>query len=167
MEQDVTPDLRCEDVAGSIEAIASGELGLSIPGGGEHVRTCDACQRRVALARRLDGLLATAVVETPEAFTARVLTRVREDKRRRERVVDWVFNVSLAGAALAALAAVLVLVQWSGVSTVAGSVVSLAGQGVARIATSAPIDSFLYIGGSLAGLTAFLMWRWSEGERFL
>jgi hypothetical protein len=38
---------------------------------------------------------------------------------------------------------------------------------VARAASGAAVDSFLYIAGSLAGLTAFLMWRWSEGERFL
>jgi hypothetical protein len=163
----VTPDLRCQDVAGSIEAIAAGELELVLPGAGEHVRTCDACQRRVALARRLDGVLSAATVPVPDGFTPRVVKRVRDENRRRERVVDRVFNLSIFGGGVAALAAVVVLVQWSGLSAVAGSVVALAGEGLARAASTAALDSFLYIAGSLAGLTAFLMWRWSEGERFL
>jgi anti-sigma factor RsiW len=163
----VTPDLRCQDVAGSIEAIAAGELELARPGAGEHVRTCDACQRRVALARRLEGVLSAATVPVPEGFTPRVVKRVRDENRRRERVVDWVFNLAVFGGGVAALAAVAVLLQWTGVSALAGSMVSLAGQGVARAASGAAVDSFLYIAGSLAGLTAFLMWRWSEGERFL
>jgi anti-sigma factor RsiW len=161
----VTPDLRCEDVAGSIEAIAAGELELSLPGAEAHVRTCDACQRRVALARRLEGLLA-AGVPVPDGFTPRVVKRVRDENRRRERLVDWVFNVSIFGGGVAALAAVAALMQWSGLGALAGNVVSLAGQGMARAASGAAVDSFLYIAGSLAGLTAFLMWRWSEGERF-
>ena len=163
----MTRDLRCDDVAGSIEALAAGELELALPGAGEHVRTCEACQRRVALARRLESVLATAVVTAPDGFTARVVKRVRDENRRRERVVDWIFNLSLVGGGVVALAAVAVLLQWTGVSAVFGNVVSLAGQGVARATSSAAIDSFLYIGGSLAGLTAFLMWRWTEGERFL
>jgi anti-sigma factor RsiW len=163
----VTPDLRCQDVAGSIEAIAAGELEMALPGAGEHVRTCDACQRRVALARRLEGALSAATVPVPEGFTPRVVKRVRDENRRRERLVDSVFNFSLFGGGVAVLAAVVVLVQWSGLSAVAGSVVALAGEGVSRAASTAAVDSFLYIAGSLAGLTAFLMWRWSEGERFL
>lgn len=163
----MTPDLRCQDVAGSIEALAAGELELTLPGAAEHARTCDACQRRVALARRLEGVLSAATVPVPDGFTLRVVRRVRDENRRRERVVDWVFNLSILGGGVAALAAVVVLLQWSGLSTVAGSVVSLAGEGVARAASTAAIDSFLYIAGSLAGLTAFLMWRWSEGEHFL
>ena len=163
----MTPDLRCEDVAGSIEAIAAGEPELALPGAAEHTRTCAACQRQLALARRLEGALLAATVRVPDDFTARVVKRVRDENRRRERVVDWVFNLSGAGGGVAALGAVAVLLQWTGVSALAGSIVELAGEGVTRAVSSAAIDSFLYVGGSLAGLTAFLMWRWSEGERFL
>ena len=161
------PDLRCEDVSGSIEAIAAGELDLAVPGAAEHLRTCAACQRRVALARRLDSLLVTTAVPAPERFTAHVIKRVRDEGRRRERVVDWVFNVSIFGAGAAALAGVVALVQLTGVGVVFGNVAELAGEGMVRAASATAVDSFLYIAGSLAGLTAFLMWRWSEGERFL
>jgi hypothetical protein len=29
------------------------------------------------------------------------------------------------------------------------------------------MDWFLYVAGTLAGVTALVMWRWTEGERFL
>jgi hypothetical protein len=153
-------------VAGSIEAIAAGELALALPGAPEHVRTCQSCQGRVALARRLESLLAAAPVAVPEHFVVAVVRRVRDENRRRERLVDLVFNASIAAGVVAALTLLALLVQWTGLSALIANVLSLAGQGV-RAASGTTIDSVLYVGGSLAGLTAFLMWRWSEGERFL
>jgi len=163
----VIPELRCDDVAGSIEALAAGELELTVPGAAEHLRACDACQQRLALARRLDQLLLTSTVPVPGGFTPRVAERVRAEGRRRERVVDWIFNVSVFGAGVAVLAAIVLLMEWTGVGAVLGNVAALASEGLVRAVSRTAVDSFLYIGGSLAGITAFLMWRWSEGERFL
>jgi anti-sigma factor RsiW len=165
----VTPSLRCDDVADSIEALAAGEPDLCAPGVVEHVRTCDACGHRVATARRLDALLAVsfAAARVPEGFTARVVKRAHAERRRRERIVVRVFNVAILGAGVVLLAAGALLLQWTGVSVLLASVASLAGEGVMSAATATRDDTFLYIAGSLAALTALVMWRWSEGERFL
>jgi hypothetical protein len=165
----VTPHLHCHDVADSIEALAAGETGLCAPGAIEHVRTCEACAGRVAMARRLDALLAASVadVPVPESFTTRVVKRAHAERRRRERIVDRVFNVAVFGTGVLVVAAAVLLLQWTGVSVVLGNVATLAGEGVITAAAATRDDTFLYIAGSLAALTALVMWRWSEGERFL
>jgi len=161
------PYLRCEDVADSIEALPAGEPGLCAPGAEAHMRTCEACGQRVVLARQLDELLAASAPVVPDGFTAGVVKRAHAEGRRRERIVDRVFNVAIFAAGVAVLSGLAVLLQWSGMSALLAQIATLAGESVLSAASATPGDSFLYIAGSLAGLTAFVMWRWSEGERFL
>lgn len=62
-----------------------------------HLATCTDCQARLALARRIDGVLATWPVAAPPAhFAAEVARLARQDVWRQELVVDWGFNIALA-----------------------------------------------------------------------
>lgn len=162
--------LHCDDLVDTIDALAAGEpVGPLVSAGhAAHVAGCSVCQLRLAEARRLDAMLARVVqVAPPDGFSQRLANRIRDERWRRERLVDLAFNAVVSAVGLALLAAVWVVLQFTGMTGLLGNVASLAGQGLSVAASQTTVDSILYVAGTFAAITAFLMWRWSEGEHFL
>jgi hypothetical protein len=85
----------CARVEAVVDEMAAG-LGTP-PELSGHVATCAGCQGRLALARRIERVLADWPVAAPPAhFAAEVARLARQDVWRQELVVDWGFNVALA-----------------------------------------------------------------------
>ncbi|MBP7779145.1 MAG: hypothetical protein KA371_18665 [Acidobacteria bacterium] len=85
----------CASIDAVVEETASG--GRLGPDMAAHLDGCAACQARLALARRIDRVLADwPVAVPPPHFAAQVASRVRQDAWRHEVVVDWGFNIALA-----------------------------------------------------------------------
>lgn len=63
-----------------------------------HVSSCSDCQARLVLARRIDEALATWPIATPPpGFAARVAASARREALAQDVVVDWGFNLAIAG----------------------------------------------------------------------
>lgn len=84
----------CARVEAVVDEMAAGlEAAPELSG---HVAGCAGCQARLALARRIDRVLADWPVATPPAhFAAEVARQARHDVWRQEVVVDWGFNIAL------------------------------------------------------------------------
>ena len=77
-----------------------------------HLDTCVECRAELALARRIERVLATWPTPAPPThFAATVAAAARRETWRQEQVIDWGFNVAL-GAGLAAIATGLVGGLW-------------------------------------------------------
>lgn len=93
----------------ALEALAAGAT--PTPAEAAHLAACDACRARLALAVRLERVLAEWPVAMPTPdFAARVLSAARRDSWRAEQVVDWGFNAAIAAGVLLALAGLASLV---------------------------------------------------------
>jgi hypothetical protein len=86
--------MRCEDI--DFEAIADGTTAATAAEL-DHVATCAACQRSLALARSIESALVMQETPVPPpGFTAGVMGRIGEVRWRTEQVVDFSFNVAVA-----------------------------------------------------------------------
>ena len=86
----------CTRVEAVVDEAAAG-LDLA-PDLARHLAACAGCQTRLALARRIEQTLAAwPVASPPPHFAAEVARRARQEAWRQEMVVDWGFNVALAG----------------------------------------------------------------------
>jgi hypothetical protein len=128
-----------------------------------HLDTCAVCQAELALAHRIERVLATWPTDAPPAhFAAAVAAAARRETWRQEQVVDWGFNVAL-GVGLAAIATGLVGVLWvvgatagvDGAPQMARSAVS-ALLGSARAQAPVVGTATLLLGTTLAA------WWWAE-----
>jgi anti-sigma factor RsiW len=155
--------VRCEDLDDLIEAIADGE---PVPPGAEpHLAGCAACQARVELARAVDRLLLAREVPTPpDAFTARVMRLVHQERWRVEQFLDVGFNVAMAAGLLVVLGGIGGLLWslgwfWRDLSTVTAAVSTFA-PWTSELASQAQT---LVIGALLLS-SALALWWWVEGE---
>lgn len=97
----MTPDCAALDVV--LDALASGEAPSADVA--SHLDGCAACQARLALARRIERVLATWPESTPPPhFVAAVAARARAAEWRQEVVIDWGFNIALAASLVCILA---------------------------------------------------------------
>lgn len=87
---------RCDDVDAVVDEVVAGapwpdDLAT-------HVEACPICQGRVALARRIEHVLSTWPSPVPPpGFAARVAAVARRDAWAQEVVIDWGFNLAVAG----------------------------------------------------------------------
>lgn len=89
----------CARVDAVIDEVAEG--GTLAPDLADHLAACAACQARLALARRIERVLAEwPVAEPPPHFSAELTRRLRQDAWRQEVVIDWGFNIALAASLL-------------------------------------------------------------------
>ena len=109
------------------ELVAGGPVAGAVQA---HMDACPACQSELAMARRIERVLASWPTPAPPAhFAAAVAAAARRETWRQEQVVDWGFNVAL-GVGVAALTAGLAGVVW-----VVGA--TAAADGTARVAVAA------------------------------
>lgn len=98
-----------------LDALASGET--ASPAQQAHLAGCEACQARLALARRIDRALATWPAPLPPRhFAAAISAAARQDAWRQELVVDWGFNIALAASLGLIVAGALAFVWVLGVA---------------------------------------------------
>ena len=153
----------CEEANPFIEAAALGE---PIPEAIEaHIASCRACATRLALARRIDLTLQLRPVPAPPAtFTASVMRRLRDERWRAERVVDFGFNVAIALGVLV-IAAGLGGFAWQlGLLHVSDDVVKFVADNATLIARRAAADSRIVTIAMLLITTAIGVWLWAEED---
>ena len=99
----------CAALRDAIEPLAAGDA--ATPDQHAHLAECASCQARVALALRLERVLAEWPVPVPgPALAQRVLATTRQEAWQREQVVDWGFNVAIATGLVAIVAGVVAIV---------------------------------------------------------
>lgn len=152
----------CAELQEIIEPLAAGELEpreeISA-----HLVGCPRCTARLALARRLDELLATsAVPEPPSNFATAIVRRIRHEWWRSEQAVDLWFNVAVVSGLLLMLAGLWLLMNLSGLTAVTADASSLFVAGLrAIIAHVAPLLP-TYVGAVALVLTVFTVWWWAD-----
>ncbi|MGD9904274.1 MAG: hypothetical protein AB7U83_12480 [Vicinamibacterales bacterium] len=153
----------CGALAEAIEPLAAGEP--VTPAQRAHLECCSACRARLALAVRLDRILAEWPVPLPgPAFSHRVAAAARQEAWRQEQVVDWGFNVAIAGGVAAVAVGVAALAWLAG--SVAGPAASSAMVAEATLAVVDRMRAQLAV-MTTAGLllaTTLGAWWWAEGR---
>lgn len=153
----------CAIVRPDLEALAAGEP--PTPAQQIHLDACPGCQAELALARRIERVLATWPTPAPPPhFELTVAAAARRERWRQEQVVDWGFNVAL-GTGLVALLAGLVGAMWvlgttasAGPAATSGVLATTATAALGVIRGQATV-----VGTATLLLTATLgAWWWAE-----
>jgi hypothetical protein len=103
-----------------------------------------------------------AAPAAPPGFTARVMTRVRQQRWQVERYWDLGFNVAVAGGLLLVAAGVLGLVYVSGLSVVGRDAVLLFAEGITTVADQVAPVLPMYMGAFALTVTALGLWWFVE-----
>lgn len=130
-----------------------------------HLDGCADCQVRLALARRIERVLAAWPEATPTPhFVAAVAARARAAEWRQEVVVDWGFNIALAASLACILGGAAGFLWLLGVqATTAGGADAMRplAEALARLRGQAPI----LVTATVLLLTAAGGWWWAEERR--
>lgn len=144
------------------EVVAGGPWPGDLAG---HVETCAGCQARVALARRIEDLLATWPAESPPpGFAARVAAMARREAWAQDVVVDWGFNVAIA-ACVAVIAAGVVGGLWMMSSALPATESSrVAADLLTAVAVRARAQASIAVTAMALLATAVGGWWWAEQQ---
>ena len=156
----MTPAL-CGRLDEDLDALAAGAV--PTPDQQAHLDACPRCRTQLALARRIERVLAGwPTTAPPRHFASTVAAAARRETWRQEQVVDWGFNLALA-AGLAAMTIGLAALVWL-VGAAAGSVAGPALPSVAvtgwlqAVRAQAPIVAT----ATVLLATALGAWWWAE-----
>ena len=154
----------CDEALEAIEPIAAGEL--TAEGRiADHLRSCPNCAAALEEARRLERLLqARAVASAPPPFTARMMTRIRRERWRREQVLDVGFNLAIGAIGLAMIAGVWMALSRSGLAAVSNDAVDLVGTGLVALARRVAPAVPLYAAATALLVSAIGIWWWAERD---
>jgi hypothetical protein len=158
----VTP-LDCAALRDAIEPLAAGTPPTAQQRA--HLDGCASCQAQLALAVRLERVLAEWPAPAPAAaFAQRVIEATRRQAWRREVVVDWGFNLAIASG-LAAVVVGLASLVWL-LGSAAGPAAS---SQLVTDATTALLDrvrsqAAVMATASLLLTTTLGAWWWAEGR---
>jgi anti-sigma factor RsiW len=130
-----------------------------------HVERCDQCAASLALARRVDRLLAAAQAPAaPSGMVPAVLLRVSAERWRTDQVIDRWFTGALVAGLVLAVGGLTALFNLAGLT--AGALEAVGALSLAlpeatdRVATVLP-----NYGAALAVvLTAYGIWWWTDGR---
>ncbi len=153
----------CAAVDAVVDDVAAGSA--LAPSLAAHLDTCRACQARLALARRIDGVLAGWPESAPPPhFSATVARHVREAARHHEVVVDWGFNLAIAASLLLIVAGAAGFLWLLGAAADPAGTSRLAADQLAGLATrlrgQAPV-----VGTATALLATTVVALWWAEER--
>jgi hypothetical protein len=98
----------------------------------------------------------------PAAFTAMVMSRVRQQRWQAERYWDLGFNLAVVGGLVLILTGVLLLVYRSGLAVVGRDAVLLLVTGLATTADQLVPMLPAYVGGFVLTASALGLWWWAE-----
>lgn len=153
----------CAIVRPDIEALADGAAPTAAQQA--HLDACAECQAELALARRIERVLAAWPTPAPPPhFALTVTAAARRERWRQEQVLDWGFNVAL-GAGLAALGTGLAGAAWvlgttagAGPAAVPGLLATSADAALAVIRAQATVVGT----ATLLVTTTLGAWWWAE-----
>ena len=154
----------CAALAEAIEPMAAGTPATAAQHA--HLAECASCRARLALAVRLERVLAEWPSPAPApGLASRVLEATRREAWHREQVVDWSFNIAIAAGLVAVLVGLASLVWLLGAA--AGPVTST------QVVTDAAATFLARVRGQVMVLaTAALLltttlgaWWWAEERR--
>jgi len=156
----MTP-VSCDALRSVLDEMAAS--GAATPAQWSHLDTCAECQAELALARRIERVLATWPTAAPPAhFAAAVAAAARHESWRHEQVVDWSFNVAL-GVALATIAAGLGSLFWVlGANAGSGGAPQLAATAVGAALAAARAQAPVVATAALLLITTLGAWWWAE-----
>lgn len=151
---------RVEDVVDEVVAGAAWPADLA-----PHVETCAECQARVALARRIDDVLASWPAQAPPPqFAARVAAAARREALAQDVVVDWGFNLAIA-ACVAIIVAGAVAGLWMMSSAVPAAESSrVAAEMVTAVVDRARAQASVAVTAMALLVTAVGGWWWAEQQ---
>jgi len=152
----------CRDFDAIVEPVAAGEMDLPAEAA-EHLAGCPPCAARLALARRIEGVLASRPsLEPPSSFTAAVMGRVRRERWRSEQRVDRFFNVAMAAAAMLVVGGIWMLFNLTGVAAVGAEASAVLSEGLRLAAARITVQLPAYAGATGLLLSAVAVWWWAE-----
>ncbi len=128
-----------------------------------HLDTCADCRAELALARRVERVLATWPTPMPPVYFASTVAAVaRRETWRQEQVVDWGFNLAL-GVGLAAIVAGLGAMVWMVGASAAGDGASqAAANAVGALVATARTEASVVGAATVLLVTAVGAWWWAE-----
>jgi hypothetical protein len=154
----------CRDLDEHIDAVAGGDLTdraqLAI-----HLPDCAHCQTQLALARRIDGALATR--EPPAAaagLAAMVERRLRRDWWKAEQFIDVVFNLAVVAGLGAVAIGIWLLLELSGLTVVTSDASDVVLSGVRSTLAGVSPRLSMYTLALLFVLTTIVVWWWVDRE---
>lgn len=151
----------CDTLHLALDEIAAGRP--ATPAQQAHLDTCAECQAELALARRIERVLASwPTIAPPPHFEATVAAAARRESWRHEQVVDWSFNLAL-GIALAAMAAGLGGLVWIlGTTAGSGDAPQVAATAIGAALTAARVQAPVVGTATLLLVTTLGAWWWAE-----
>ena len=154
----------CDDVLEALEAIAGGDLALDARLAA-HLGSCANCRAALERARGIERMLQSrSAPVAPAHFTSRTLARIRRDRWRRDQLLDAGFNTAVAGLVLAAIAAVWLVMNQSGIVTVSNDAVGLIEMFILAVVRRIAPELPLYAAATaLLGATVGVWW-WAERD---
>lgn len=131
-----------------------------------HLATCPACQARVALGREIERALAAwPTTAPPPDFAARVAAAARREAWAQDVVIDWGFNLAVAGCvALILGGAVAGLWLMSTAAPMAEST-RVAADALAQVAARARGQASIAVTAMALLVTAAGGWWWAEQQQ--
>ena len=130
-----------------------------------HLDACAACRGRLALARRIDQVLAARPLPAPPAgFTTAVLARVGQDRWRAEQALDLGFNIAVATGVLLVAAGLAGLAWASGLVVIGLDLARLTGDALGVVAVRLAPQAQLVAAAVLLLAGAIGAWWWSEDD---
>ena len=154
--------MTCTEFDAVIELVAAGEIEPDA-GTRAHLQSCAACGRALALARRIDAVLAAQPApDLPPAFTAALMARVRRERWRSEQYLDTAFNVAVGLAIAVGVGGLVMVATASGLAVVSADLVRVfLSASVSALATIAPALP-AYALASAVVVSGLLAWWWAE-----
>src|SRR5262245_47269359 len=155
--------MECHQANIHIEAVAVGD---PVPDDvAAHVRSCRRCAARLALAERIETMLATRpVAAVPADFSTSVVRRLRRERWRAEQVVDFGFNLAAGIGALLIVAGIAGVAWQSGGMRLSGEMAAFLFATARAAATHAIADAQVIVIGLMLLTTAIGLWWWAEED---
>ena len=154
--------MRCADLTNLIEPIAAGEAEPD-DDMASHIAGCSACAADLALARRIDRLLASR--ETPSAppsFGVGVMRRIRRERWRSEQYLDLGFNAAIVMSVALVVGGIWLALNATGLAAVTSGTVAVFSTGLHQLLERAAPSVPIYAGAVMLALSALAVWWWAE-----
>jgi hypothetical protein len=154
--------MRCADLTNLIEPIAAGEI---VPDNDmtAHLAACSVCAADLALARRIDRVLASR--ETPSAppsFGVGVMQRIRRERWRSEQYLDLGFNAAIVMSVALVIGGIWLALNATGLAAVTSGTVAIFSTGLHELLERAAPRLPIYVGAVMLALSAVAVWWWAE-----
>ncbi len=154
--------MECREVQELLDAIAGDEV-TPDAAVSAHLGQCARCAASLALARRIDRLLAQGPA-APAGFVPAVMRRVRHERWRSEQFLDIGFNLAIGFALITVVSGIWLLLHLTGLEVVTSNTAELmAGASADALRRITPV---LPLYGAAAGVLVMALgvWWWVERD---